>query len=148
MAEGILVFIEQRDGRLKKSSLEALSEAKRHVREIGGEVRALLVGDKVAALSSEVAKYGPKEILIAEDPSLAQYSTEGYANALAEAIKKCSPRFVFAANTAMAKDLIPRVAARVDAACVSDVNEISSSGGKLLVTKPVFSAKAQARFEP
>ncbi|PWT99293.1 MAG: electron transfer flavoprotein subunit alpha [Candidatus Melainabacteria bacterium] len=147
MPDGILVFIEQRQGRLKKSSLEALSEAKRRISEIGGEVAALLVGDKVAGLSAEVAKYGPKKILLAESAELAQYSTEAYAGALADAIKKFSPKFVFAANTAMAKDLIPRVAARMDLPCVSDVVDLSTADGKLIATKPVFSSKAQAKFE-
>jgi electron transfer flavoprotein alpha subunit len=147
MSEGILVFIEQRQGHLKKSSLEALCQAKRQVQEIAGDVVALLVGENLAVLAEEIAKYGPKQILLADNANLAEYSTEGYANALAEAVKKCSPKFVFAANTAMAKDLIPRAAARLDAPCVSDVIELTLSNGKLLATKPVYSGKAQATFE-
>lgn len=147
MAEGILVFIEQRKGQVRKSSLEALSEARRRLSDTGGDVLALLVGDGVANLTSEIASYHAKAIWLAEGADLAEYSTEAYANALTEAVKKFAPKYVFAANTAMAKDLIPRVAARLDAPCVSDVIELSSRDGKLIATKPVYSAKAQAKFE-
>jgi electron transfer flavoprotein alpha subunit len=145
MAQGILVFMEQRDAHLRKASLEALSEA---VRQAGGEaVSAVLVGENVNGLTGAIAKHGASKIFVADKNDFGKYSTEGYAAALTEAVKKADPRYVFAANTAMAKDLIPRVAARCDAPCVSDVVEFSKADGKLLAKKPMYSSKTHGTFE-
>ncbi|MFX6435380.1 hypothetical protein ABTG69_19545, partial [Acinetobacter baumannii] len=78
---------------------------------------------------------------------LSEYSTEGYAAALSAAVKKADPKYVFSANTAMARDLIPRVAARFDAPCVSDAMELKSEGGKLMPVKPTYSGKTLSLFE-
>lgn len=145
MAQGIVVFIEQRKGQLRKSSLEALSEARRQAKD--EPVVAAIVGDNVKDFAPQVAKYGADTVYALENATLAEYSTEGYAAALAEAVKKADPKYVFAANTSMAKDLIPRVAARLDAPCVTDAMELREDGGKLLAVKPTYSGKTLALFE-
>lgn len=147
MAQGISVFIEQRKGKLRKASLEALSEAIRQVTKIGGDAVAIVIGDNCTSLVPEIAKYQPSKILVAEGPAFAEYSTEGYANALAESVKKTNPKYVFSANTAMAKDLIPRVAARLEAPCLSDVVELVLEGSDFVATKPLYSAKTFGKFE-
>ncbi len=88
MAEGFLVFVEQRKGQLRKASFEVLCEAKRQAKSLGGNVTAVLVAENVSALTAQIAKYGPKTILVAEGSDFAEYSTEAYANALSDAIKK------------------------------------------------------------
>ncbi|HEY9775258.1 MAG TPA: electron transfer flavoprotein subunit alpha/FixB family protein [Planktothrix sp.] len=145
MAHGILVFIEQRNGRVRKASLEALSEA---VRQAGGEpVSAVVVGENVKVLAEQIKQYKPGKILVVDGADFASYSTEAYAAALSEATKKEQPRYVFAAYTSMAKDLIPRVAARLDAACVSDVVELRKEGDKLEPIRPMYSGKAYGRMD-
>lgn len=147
MAGGILVFVEQRNGQVRKSSLEALCEARRLCDKSNQAVTAVLVGESVSNLASEVAKYKPNKVLIVNGADFANYSTEGYAAALTACVKQEAPQYVFAATTSMAKDLIPRVAARCDAPCASDVVEIQESGGKLIAVRPMYSAKAYAMVE-
>lgn len=145
MASGILVFLEQRNGALRKASLEALSEARR---QTGGQnVTALIVGENVKALSAVANKCKPNKILVVDNAQFAQYSTEGFAKALETAIKTVDPQYVFAANTSMAKDLIPRVAARMDAACVTDVAELRKDGEKLVAVHPMYSGKSRGVYE-
>jgi len=145
MAQGILVFIEQRNGQLRKSSLETLSEA--HRRAQSAPVSAVVVGESVSKFADHIKKYGASKLYVVEGSDFAQYSTEGYADAVGEAIKKADPSYVFAANTAMAKDLIPRLAARFDAPCVSDAMELRAEGGKLAPLKPMYSGKSLCSFE-
>jgi electron transfer flavoprotein alpha subunit len=146
MAQGILVFIEQRNGRIRKASLEALSEAIRKAKLVGGDVSAAILGDGVQALTAEIVKYNPAKVYCTESAELKEYATESYADVLSEIIKKADPRFVFAANTALSRDLIPRVAARFDAPCISDAVDISVNDNSLEVTKPIYSAKASGKF--
>jgi len=147
MAQGILVFIEQRNGQVRKSSLEALSEASRLIGAVGGEVSAVIVGQNIKGLAAEACKYKPSKIFVVDGAEFANYSTEGYGQALATAIQKADPAFVFAAQTSMAKDLLPRVAAKFDAPIATDVVEIKSEGAQLNPVKPMYSGKAYGIFE-
>ncbi|HEY9676508.1 MAG TPA: electron transfer flavoprotein subunit alpha/FixB family protein [Drouetiella sp.] len=145
MSQGILVFIEQRNGQIRKPSLEALSEA---VRQAGGEpVTAVIVGEGAKSAAAEVGKYKPGKIFVVEGADFATYSTEAYAAALTEAVKKADPKYVFASVTALAKDLIPRVSARLDAPLVSDVSELRKGGAGIEAVKPMYSGKTLGVFE-
>lgn len=147
MARGILVFVEQRNGQIRKSSLEALSEARRLCDKFAEPATALIVGKGVKALTGALSKYKPDKVLLVDDEAFAEYSTEGYASALAEAVRKEEPRYIFSAYTAMTKDLMPRVAARLDAPCASDVVELKEDNGSLLAVRPMYSSKAYGVVE-
>ena len=147
MSNGILVFVEHRNGQVRRSSLEALSEARRLAPMGTAPVVALLVGDGVNGLTPHVTACKPDRVLVANNAEFANYSTEGFAAALTAAVKKESPKYVMAANTAMAKDLLPRVAARLDAPCATDVIELKDNGGSLTALRPMYSGKTRALIE-
>lgn len=147
MANGILVFVEQRNGQVRKSSLEALSEARRHAPMGKEPVVAVIAGENIKSLAAKVSKVKPDKILVADSAQFANYSTEAYAAVLAEAVKKENPRYVFAANTAMGKDLLGRTAARLDAPCASDVVELKEDNGNLLAVRPMYSGKCRGLYE-
>lgn len=147
MAEGILVFIEHRDGQVRKASLEALSEAVRKGNADGETVSAVIVGDGVKQFTDEISKYGPKKIYVADSSEYGQYSCEGFTHALVEAAKKADPKLVYAAHTSMIKDFFPRAATRLDAPCISDVMELKVEGGKLSPVRPMYSGKCFGRYE-
>jgi electron transfer flavoprotein alpha subunit len=147
MSQGILVFIEQRGGQVRKASLEALSEAQKHVSLSGGSVTALIIGDNIKGLAGEVGKYKPTKILLAEGAVFADYSAEAYSEALTEAVKKTDPRYVFAAQTAMVRDFLPRAAARCDAPVISDVMSFVVDGDKLGPVRPMYSGKCFGQYE-
>ena len=52
MASNILAFVEQREGRIKRPALEAVSEARRTAAKLGGKAFALVVGSGVAGQPS------------------------------------------------------------------------------------------------
>ena len=81
----ILTFAEVRDGKLRRASLEAVSEARRLADALSGTVRAVLIGSGVTALGDELGSYGADEVVAFDDPALAAYATEPYARALAQA---------------------------------------------------------------
>ncbi len=147
MSNGILVFVEQRNGQVRKSSLEALSEARRQA-PMGKElVIAVIAGENIKSLAARVSKVKPDRILVADNAGFGKYSTEAYAAVLSAAIKKENPRYVFAANTAMGKDLLARTAAKFDAPCASDVLELRPDNGNLLAVRALYSGKCRGVFE-
>jgi len=116
----IAVFMEVRDGKIKKSSLEALSEAKRRAGEMGVETAAVLIGGAVADLVPSAFALGAAKVYIIENKYLADYSSQTYALALAEFVGEAKPAALFFAATAMGRDLAPRIAARLGAGLASD----------------------------
>ncbi|MBI2127140.1 MAG: electron transfer flavoprotein subunit alpha/FixB family protein [Thaumarchaeota archaeon] len=138
---GILVFVEQRQGKVKQSSLEALSEGRRLAGKIGANVSALIVGHQVENLVNDVAKYGCNTVLLAQHEALANYSPEGYRDALLEAVKEEQHRLVLLAGTAMGKDLAPRISARFDAGLATDCTTVEIATDGIITTRPVFAGK-------
>ena len=139
-----LVFIEQRDGRIRKASLEALSLARKLS---GGPVAAVLPGKGVTTLAKELGKYGAGTVYVADRDDLALYSNKGYVGALDAAAKKASPDAVLIAATSMGKDVAPRFAARHDVSALADVMDLRVEGDRLVAWRPVYSGKARVEVD-
>jgi electron transfer flavoprotein alpha subunit len=139
-----LVFIEQREGKVRKASLEALSLARRLS---GAPVAAVLPGKGVAALAKDLGKYGAATVYIADRDDLALYSNKGYVGALDQATSKENPDAVLIAATAMGKDVAPRFAARHDVSVLADVMDLRIDGDRLVAWRPVYSGKARAEVD-
>ncbi len=141
-----LVYIEIREGKVKKSSLEALSEAKRLADEMNVEVAAAIVGHNVEALAPEVFRFGASKVFVLENTLLSHYSPSGYAFALKSLIDELNPAVVLFAATAMGKDLAPRLAAALGVSLATDCIKLTANGGKLEVVRPIYAGKAFATF--
>lgn len=142
----ILVFAEQREGNLKKFSLEVLTQARRLAESSGGTVAAVMVGPEESA--KRCAAYGAGKIYFCNHPALSPYSTEGYADLLAYCIRDYQPTVLLAAASAMGKELLPRVSARLDVSMAQDCTQIVwGQDGMLELTRPIFAGKAFATIK-
>jgi len=141
---GIVTFAEHRDGRLRRPSLEAVSEARRLASSLQGPVTALLVGPGVEGLAAELAAHGADKVHVFDDPALGAYATEPYARALAQVVTEAKPSAVLVPATAMGKDLAPRAAARLGAGLVSDCVSFAVKDGRLEARRPMYAGKAYA----
>ncbi len=141
---GILVFIEQRDGSIRKGSLQALSEAKRQAAAKGWPVAAVLPGSGISGEAAGLGAYGASKVYVADDANLALYSGEGYAEVVAKAAGQFEPDAIFFSATAMGRDLAPRVAARLGVGALADVTGLDLDGDQFVARRPVYSGKAFA----
>ncbi len=138
----LLVVIEVRDGKVKKSSLEALCEARRKAEEMGNEAAAAIIGSGLDSLASETAGYGASKVYLLDHPLLAAYSAQSYARVLSGLAKELSPQAIFLSATSLGKDLAPRLAAALGVSLASDCTRLSVVDGKLEFTRPIFAGKA------
>jgi electron transfer flavoprotein alpha subunit len=138
----ILVYLETRDGKVKKSSLEALGEARRRAIELGVPAAAALAGASLDCVDPDLFGRGADKVYLLENPRLAHYSSESYALALHGLVADLHPQAVFFAATEMGKDLAPRLAAKLDAALASDCVKVEVKDGRLELTRPVYAGKA------
>jgi electron transfer flavoprotein alpha subunit len=136
----ILVLAEQRDGALVRASWEAIVAAQ----QAGGPVKVAVLGHDVAGVATELTAAAVDEIVTVDAPALASYTADGYVQAVAALVGAESPTRIFAAHTYQARDFVPRVAARLDRALVTDGIGLRVDGDRLVVTRPMFQAKLQA----
>src|SRR5262245_13459579 len=109
----IAVVAETNNGVVRKSTLEALAEARRLAGEAGGKVAAVLIGAAAAGEAERLAQHGADRVAHVDGTALKEYAPEAYAEAVKAAVAALKPDLVFFSATAHGKDLAPRVAARL-----------------------------------
>jgi len=144
MQKDILVFLESRDGQVKRPSLEALSEGRRVADALGSRLHALLVGPQAVSPAKLLTPFGPDSVLVADHSLLSLYHPEAYAVVLAAAIRSRQADFVLLSATALGRDLGARTAAKLEAGLASDCTRVLVANGELRVQRPVYSGKALA----
>jgi len=139
----VLIVAEHRDGKLKKVSFELLGLAA----QAGQEVHALLLGEGVAGLASELGHYGAGKVHVVESAALKFYSAEAYSKAVVQIAKNLGAEVILAGHTPTGREFMPLVAARLGVGLASDCTQISLAGGKIQARRPVYSGKATAEVE-
>ena len=144
----VLVFAEQRGGKLKKASLEAVSVGREFADATGGWVVAVLLGQGVGSLPEALGKAGADKVFVGDDPIFSSYSTDAYGLATAKAAQLSGAEALLFPGTSMGKDLAPKVSAKLGVGLLSDVTGYAYENGALLLKRPIYSGKAFATVSP
>jgi len=140
----ILVFIEVREQKIKKSSCEAVVAASAVAKQLNGTVIALLAGHGIQGLAAGIGAYGAAKVIVVDDPALSKHSNTAYARVIAEVARTQQAGMVFLSASQMGKDLAPRVAVKLEAGLASDCTALTVQGDQLTATRPVYAGKALA----
>ncbi|MGM7636469.1 electron transfer flavoprotein subunit alpha/FixB family protein [Bacillus sp. Hm123] len=140
MGKKVLVLGEVRDGALRNVSFEAIAAGKK-VAE-GGEVVGVLLGESVSSYAEQMIHYGADRVATVEDEKLAQYTSDGFSQALLAVVDQESPEGIVFGHTALGKDLSPKIAAKLEAGLISDATAVEEEGGEVVFTRPIYSGKA------
>jgi len=133
----IYLIAEHKEGKLKRVSLEILSECIRQ----GVEPTCVLAGDgNMDSAAQELGKYGAKKVVVLENAELKNYSNEGLANAFHAYLSKQSPTAIITGASWVGKDMLPRLAAKFQVGLAADCTEFKVSGG-ISARRPVFAGK-------
>ena len=142
---GVLVVCEIKDGKLKKTSREALTIGRKLAEKAGGDLVAFAAGGEAKSVAAEAGKFGAKKLHAAG--VLDTYLPETWATVLKQVIDQVKPSVVLFAGTSNGRDLAPRIAARLNAGVASDVDRLEWLDGKLRARRPVYSGKAFATVD-
>jgi len=140
---GTWVFVEQRDGNVRKVTYEMISQAKK----LGDEVTAVVFGKGVEALAPSFAKYGADKVLVADNDVFATYNTGAFVAQLAAMIASDSPNAIFFAHSFNGRDLASRLAQKLQLGLATDIIGAELSAGKGVFTRSVYAGKALAKVE-
>jgi electron transfer flavoprotein alpha subunit len=141
----VIVFAEHTRGHFPKTTLIAVNAGLEIARKHGGgKCIAVVVGQNVDAAAAEIARYGVSKVVALEDPHLAHTLADATAQALAALTKNLGADTVLATATAVGKDLMPRLAARLDAPMASEIIAINDDGTFI---RPMYAGNALATVE-
>lgn len=139
----IVVFGEIQNGVLAQVSAEAITVAL-SVRDSGSQIVAALIGSGIPDGAFPVA--GVDRLLVVDDAQVADYTCEAFVSSAAEIAKQAGAELIIVPHTSNAQEWAPRLAARLNAALVTNCSALEKADGALLATKPVCGGAVQAQY--
>jgi electron transfer flavoprotein alpha subunit len=134
----ILVFVESAEGKIKKTSLEAVSYA----HAMGGPVTAIALGSAEKTELENLGKFGAQKVLHASDTKLDQGIIQAYAEVLAKALQDEKADILVLANSSLGTPVAARVAVKTGASLVTNVVNLPDTSSGFVVRKSIYTGKA------
>jgi electron transfer flavoprotein alpha subunit len=138
-----LVFIETSEGKIRKSSLEAVCYA----HAMGGAVTAIVLGPVDGAEVQSLGKYGAQKVLHATDPKLEHGIAQVYTSVLTQAMKDENSDVLVLASSSLATPVAAKVAVKTGASFASNVVELPNTSNGFVVRRSIYTGKAFAHVE-
>ena len=146
MAQGVWTIAEQRDGEIRKITYEVASEGRRLADALGEELTVVLLGADIKDKGAELGNYGADRVLVADDPRLGTYTTDGYVAVISQLVKADDPAILLIGASSQGKDLSARLSADLGIGMAQDCTVFSVEDGNLVATRPIYAGKAYARL--
>lgn len=138
-----LVFLETSEGKIRKSSLEAVCYA----HAMGGSVTAVVLGPADASEVQSIGKYGAQKVLHAADSKLEKGIAQVYASVLAQAIKDENADILILASSSLGTPVAAKVAVKTGASFAANVVELPNLSNGFVVRRSIYTGKAFAHVE-
>jgi electron transfer flavoprotein alpha subunit len=144
MPQGVLAFAEQVDGSFRKMAYEILSQGRLLADALGESLTGVVLGSGVKDIAGELKAYGADNIVVADDPALADYTTDMYAHVLADVAKEKDPKILLLGASMRGRDLAARLAARLKTGLAMDCIDVTLDGDTFTATRAMFGGKVSA----
>lgn len=124
--QNVLVIADQLQNDLQPITFELLGAATGLARILGVKVQALVMGHELGDIPQTLIHYGANEVLVVDQPELAEYTTLTYRRAVIGALKTLPepPHIVLCGATTIGRDLAPRIAAYLEVGLTADCTEL------------------------
>jgi len=141
---GVLAVLEQLNGKLHKSALEALAAAQQIGAALNLPVFAAVLGSGVEPVAQTLAGYKLTKIHAIDHELLRQYTPDGYTVALKQLIEAHRPRYVILPHTYQVRDFAPKLATALNRVLVGDAIAYRIDNGALVLVRQLFQGKINA----
>jgi electron transfer flavoprotein alpha subunit len=134
----VLVFVETGEGKIRKSSLEAVAYA----HQMGSGVTAIVLGTALQGELESLGKYGAQKVLHVADTKLDQPVIQAYASVVAKAMQDEGAEILVLANSSLGTPIAAKVAIKVSASFASNVVELPTTNSNFIVKRSIYTGKA------
>jgi electron transfer flavoprotein alpha subunit len=143
---GVWVLVEQQDGCAASVSWELLGVGKTLASDLGVDLAAFVLGDKIDHLIREAFSYGAQKVYVIDDPLLKDYRTETYLRGTVDLVNKYKPEVVLMGATGLGRDLAGATATVLNAGLTADCTGLTIDKEKRLLeqTRPAFGGNIMA----
>jgi len=139
----VLIFIDQSEGIVKKSSLEALTYGVDLAKQLGTSAEGIVLGTVSENLAA-LGKYGVSKIHQVSNALLNNVDAQVYASVLSQAATASGATVLIFSHNQTGKAVAARVAAKLKAGLVAGACALPDTSNGFSVKKTVFSGKAFA----
>jgi len=135
----VLVLIEHDNQNIKASSLNTITAAKK----IDKSVHAIVLGENCSKVAEQISKCeGIEEVFIADNSIFKNHVAENISPVIFELSNKYS--HILAPSSTFGKNIMPRVAALLDVAQISDIISIESND---TFVRPIYAGNANLKLQ-
>jgi electron transfer flavoprotein alpha subunit len=120
------------------TALELVSGAGELAEQLGLGLSAATLGPDAGSAAEELAAFGASRVFASEHEALEGLAVDIVAEALRQIAEECEAVCVIVGSTRRGKELAPRLAQKLKAGCVTDVNSLMLSDGALVATRYAF----------
>ncbi len=120
----IFVYIEIEEGKVADVSLELLTKGCELASTLGVGLDAVVLGEKLAGIEKELAKYGADTVWVADDKTFAPFRTLPHTAVLCGLIEQEKPQIVLFGATCIGRDFAPRVSSALHSGLTADCTQL------------------------
>ncbi|MGI0149098.1 MAG: electron transfer flavoprotein subunit alpha/FixB family protein [Thermoplasmata archaeon] len=146
MAGEVLIVAEHFEGRVAPSTLELIAAGRDLADASHSRARILVLGHDVKELANHLAGY-TVDVLLADDPALAEYTGDAYVQAVRGIVESRHPRIILVAHTAQGYDFAPALAGAMDLPLLTNCLALQMDGDGLIALRRILNEKVQAEVE-
>ena len=141
MPDNLLVFAEQRAGRLKGISWEAIGFGQKLAEELNSGIEVVLLGGDVQALATEIVERSGLEVLAVSNEKCRDYTPEAYCEVLRQVIEQRRPFLLLMGHTYQVIDFAPKLATLLGGGFIPNCIDYIGDGKELTFVRQVFNGK-------
>lgn len=120
----LIVYCEFDDGRIADVSLELLTKGRQLADRLGVKLEALVIGDKLEGVETQLFPYGADTVYKVEDSRLFPYTSNPHAAILINLFKEINPQICLMGATCIGRDLGPRVSSCLHSGLTADCTSL------------------------
>ena len=118
--KSVFVYCEVEDKKVAEISQELLSAGKRLAQKLGCPLEAMIFGEDLKNIATQISPFGVDRLHVADDERLEPYRTLPHASLANEILKREDPQIVLFGATSIGRDLAPRLASVLNCGLTAD----------------------------
>jgi len=145
---GIMVFAEQREGRVHPVSYELLGKGREIADRLGVNLSSVLLGDQMSEEAKELIYYSADEVFLYDHPILKEFDLLNYKHNIVRLVREVKPEILLFGATRLGRSLGARVAVALDTGLTADCIGLDvDEDGNLIQIRPAFTGNILAHIK-
>ncbi|MDH5364657.1 MAG: electron transfer flavoprotein subunit alpha/FixB family protein, partial [Dehalococcoidia bacterium] len=146
--KGLMVFAEQREGRIHPVSYELLGKGREITDRLGVELSSVLLGHQMEEEAKELIYYGADKVFFYDHPAFKDFDLLNCKHNIVRLVREVKPEIFLFGATRLGRSLGPRVAVALDTGLTADCTGLDlDEDGNLIQIRPAFTGNILAHIK-